>query len=243
MLGLSCNNDGGSSFISGSTVMSKRNSSLSVSPVLGTIFKMSTPPVAEGDISSKDKETLGSKPERKNVPDSQSKIAGVSTIEQLISQIKDFDPDVGDIFTPLQDLIDIYTSKQRDIKAGVRDSLNERVIAPLIKFIKDRETTHLANIYNLKAREVDVNKVLKDSSQGLLETTKEVQSLISKAAPSFSQVLQSRPAVPVRAPVSQTQENHVVLLGPKKESTSEENRKLVENALVVRNSAARINNL
>ncbi|GBO13642.1 hypothetical protein AVEN_237352-1 [Araneus ventricosus] len=140
--------------------MSKRNSSFSVSPVLRTIFKMPTPPVAEGDISSKDKETLGSKPARKNVPDSQSKIGGVSTIEQLISQIKDFDfdPDVvGDILAPLQDFIEIYTSKQRDIKAGVRDSLNERVIAPLIKFIKDRETTHLANIYDLKAREVDVN--------------------------------------------------------------------------------------
>ncbi|GBO29586.1 hypothetical protein AVEN_265434-1, partial [Araneus ventricosus] len=64
-----------------------------------------------------------------------------------------------------------------------------------------------------------------------------------KATPSFSQVLQSRPAVPVRAPVSQTQENHVVLLRPKRESTSEEYRKLVENALVVRNSAARINRI
>ncbi|GBM40910.1 hypothetical protein AVEN_234044-1 [Araneus ventricosus] len=222
---------------------------------------------------------LGSKSSRKNVPDSQSKVGGVSAIEQLISQIKDFDfdPDVvDDIFTQLQDLIEIYTSKSRDIKAGVRDSLNERVIAPLIKFIKDRETTHLANMYDLKAREVDFNirqyqakiresestieylrgklnllntelfdfkKVLKDSSQGLLETTKEVQSIISKATPSFSQVLQSRPAVPVRAPVSQTQENHVVLLRPKKDSTSEENRKLVENALVVRNSAARINRI
>ncbi|GBN39947.1 hypothetical protein AVEN_21780-1 [Araneus ventricosus] len=256
-----------------------QNSSFSVSPVLGTIFKMPTPPVAEGETSSKEKETLSSKSSRKNLPDSQSKVVGVGTIEQLISQIKDFDfdPDgVNDIFTPLQDFIEIYTSKSRDIKAGVRDSLNERVIAPLIKFIKDRETTHLANIYDLKAREVDVNirqyqakiregestieylrgklnllntelfdfkKVLKDSSQGLLETTKEVQSIISKATPSFSQVLQSRPAVPVRVPVSQSQENHVVLLRPKKDSTSEDNRKLVENALVVRNSAARINRI
>ncbi|GBO03998.1 hypothetical protein AVEN_189597-1, partial [Araneus ventricosus] len=74
---------------------------------------MPTPPVAEGKTSSKEKETLGPKSSRRNLPDSQSKVGGVGAIEQLISQVKDFDfdPDVvNDIFTPLQDIVEIYTS-------------------------------------------------------------------------------------------------------------------------------------
>ncbi|GBM97314.1 hypothetical protein AVEN_27077-1 [Araneus ventricosus] len=37
--------------------------------------------------------------------------------------------------------------------------------------------------------------------------------------------------------------NHVVLLRPKKDSSSEDNRKLVENALITRNSPVRINRI
>ncbi|GBN01585.1 hypothetical protein AVEN_244664-1 [Araneus ventricosus] len=123
---------------------------------------MPDPSPSEGDSSSKDKDVsnIGIKSTKKNPADSQSKVGGVNTVEELISQITDFnfDPDVsGDLIAPLQELMKIFINKSRDIKAGVRDLLNEKVIIPLVKFIQDRETTHLSNIYDLKARHVDVN--------------------------------------------------------------------------------------
>ncbi|GBM61300.1 hypothetical protein AVEN_9574-1 [Araneus ventricosus] len=217
---------------------------------------MPDPSPSEGDSSSKDKyvSITGIKSFQKNPADSQSKVGGVNTVEHLFNQITDFNFDLavsGDLIAPLQELIKIFINKSREIKAGVRQLLNEKVIVPLVKFIQGRETTHLSNIYDLKSRYVDVNvrqyqakirecestieylrgkrnivntelvdykQDSRDSSKSLLETTKEVRSIIAKATPSLSEILQSRPVAPIRAPVSIQRDNHVVLLRPKKES-------------------------
>ncbi|GBN64829.1 hypothetical protein AVEN_74600-1 [Araneus ventricosus] len=62
-----------------------------------------------------------------------------------------------DLIACLQELSKIYINKPRDIKASVRDLLNDKVISPLIKLIQDRETYHLSNIYDIKSRLVDVD--------------------------------------------------------------------------------------
>ncbi|GBN22713.1 hypothetical protein AVEN_68049-1 [Araneus ventricosus] len=178
--------------------------------------------------------------------------------------------------TSLQELIKIDANKSRDIKAGIGDLINDKVISPFVKLIQDRETNNLSNIYDIKSRLVDVDarqyqakirecestieylrgklnivntqlddfkKDLKDSSKNLIDTTKEVMSLINKASPSLSEILQSKPIVPPRGPMNAQLNNHVVLLRPKKDSSYEDNQKLVENALITRNSPARINRI
>ncbi|GBM81112.1 hypothetical protein AVEN_109151-1 [Araneus ventricosus] len=234
----------------------------------------------DDDSSQKDKDmSFSSNKSQKIPPEAMSKVSGVNIIETLINQVIDFnlDPVVADdLIACLQELSKIYINKPRDIKASVRDLLNDKVISPLIKLIQDRETYHLSNIYDIKSRLVDVDarqyqakirecestieylrgklnivntqlddfkKDLKDSSKNLIDTTKEVRSLISKASPSFSDILQSRPIVPTKDPMNAQLNNHVVLLRPKKDSSSEDNRKLVENALITRNSPARINRI
>ncbi|GBN49271.1 hypothetical protein AVEN_207701-1 [Araneus ventricosus] len=234
----------------------------------------------DDDSSQKDKVmSFSSTKSQKIPPEAMSKVSGVNIIETLINQVIDFnlDPVVSDdLIACLQELSKIYINKPRDIKASVRDLLNDKVISPLIKLIQDRETYHLSNIYDIKSRLVDVDarqyqakiresestieylrgklnivntqlddfkKDLKDSSKNLIDTTKEVRSLISKASPSFSDILQSRPIVPTKGPMNAQLNNHVVLLRPKKDSSSEDNRKLVENALITRNSPARINRI
>ncbi|GBO39966.1 hypothetical protein AVEN_184947-1 [Araneus ventricosus] len=206
-----------------------------------------------------------------------SKVAGVGPIELLINDVIDFnfDPSVSEnIIAVLQELVKIYISRGRDIKAGSRESIVEKVIAPFIKIFKERETTNLSTIYDLKASQLDVTerqyqskirtceatieslngklnilcselndykKDFKESSRSLIETTKEVKSLVSRATPSFSSIV-TRPSV-TKLPVTTQRGNHVLLLRPKKESTSEDNRKRVETALVSRNSPIRINRI
>ncbi|GBL55070.1 hypothetical protein AVEN_121585-1, partial [Araneus ventricosus] len=127
----------------------------------------------------------------------------------------------------LQELVKIFISKGRDIKAGSRESIVEKVIAPFIKIFKDRETANLSTIYDLKASQLDITerqyqskirsceatieslkgklsilsselndykKDFKESSRSLIETTNQVKSLVSRAAPSFSDIV-SRPSV------------------------------------------------
>ncbi|GBO28272.1 hypothetical protein AVEN_152749-1, partial [Araneus ventricosus] len=77
--------------------------------------------------------------------------------------------------------------------------------------------------------------------KSLIETTKEVKSLVSRATPSFASIV-TRPSV-TKLPAITQRGNHVILLRPKKESSSEENRKRVETALVSRNSPIRINRI
>ncbi|GBL99476.1 hypothetical protein AVEN_68767-1 [Araneus ventricosus] len=238
------------------------------------------PNPVDDESSQKDKGmSFSSTKSQKIPPEAMSKVSGVNIIETLINQVIDFnlDPVVSDdLIACLQELSKIYINKPRDIKASVRDLLNEKVISPLIKLIQDRETYHLSNIYDIKSRLVDVDarqyqtkirecqstieylrgklnivntelddfkKDLKVSSKNLIDTTKEVRSLISKASPSFSDILQSRPIVPTKGPMNAQLNNHVVLLSPKKDSSSEDNRKLVENVLITRNSPARINRI
>ncbi|GBN97542.1 hypothetical protein AVEN_109803-1 [Araneus ventricosus] len=204
-----------------------------------------------------------------------SKVAGVGPIELLINDVIDFnfDPLVSEIAV-LQELVKIYISKGRDIKAGSREIIVEKVIAPFLKIFKDRETTNLSTIYDLKASQLDITerqyqskirsceatieslngklnilctelndykKDFKESSRSLIETTKEVKSLVSRATPSFASIV-TRPSV-TKPPVTTQRGNHVLLLRPKKESTSEDNRKRVETALVSRNSPIRINRI
>ncbi|GBN29618.1 hypothetical protein AVEN_71903-1 [Araneus ventricosus] len=206
-----------------------------------------------------------------------SKVAGVGPIELLINDVIDFnfDPSVSeDLIAVLQELVKIYISKGRDIKAGSREIIVEKVIAPFLRIFKNRETTNLSTIYDLKASLLDITerqyqskirsceatieslngklnilcselndykKDFKESSRSLIETTKEVKSLVSRATPSFASIV-TRPSV-TKPPVITQRGNHVLLLRPKKESSSEENRKRVETALVSRNSPIRINRI
>ncbi|GBN23284.1 hypothetical protein AVEN_51235-1, partial [Araneus ventricosus] len=107
--------------------------------------------------------------------------------------------------------------------------------------IRDCEST----IESLKGKLSIINTELveykhdfKESSKSLIETTKQVKSLITKAAPTFSEVT-SRPVV-ARASVPAQRDNNVLLLRPKKESTPEDNRQRIETASTARNSPARI---
>ncbi|GBL83256.1 hypothetical protein AVEN_165439-1 [Araneus ventricosus] len=90
-----------------------------------------------------------------------------------------------------------------------------------------------------------LNKDLSATAKGLLESTKEVKDIIKKSKPSFSDVLQMRPPPSAtQVPYVNKRSEHVVLLRPKSQGTSsEENRKAVETALVCRNSAARVNRI
>ncbi|GBL80307.1 hypothetical protein AVEN_92229-1 [Araneus ventricosus] len=206
-----------------------------------------------------------------------SKVAGVGQIELIINDVIDynFDPAISEnIIAVLQELVKIFISKGRDIKAGSRESIVEKVIAPLIKFFKDRETTQLSTIYDLKSNQLDITerqyqskkrsreatieslkgklsilstelydykKDFKESSRSLIETTNQVKTLVSRAAPSFADIT-SRPSVN-KSPVPAQRSNHVLLLRPKKESSGEDNRKRVETALITRNSPIRINRI
>ncbi|GBO02907.1 hypothetical protein AVEN_18110-1 [Araneus ventricosus] len=203
-----------------------------------------------------------------------SKVAGVSGIELIINDIIDFNFDLfvsESLISVLQELIKIYTSKGRDIKAGSRESIVEKVVAPL-KVFKDRETEQLSTIYDLKSKQVDIterqyqskirnceatieslkgklsvlsseldlSKSLRNHPR-LIETSKHVKSLVSRATPSFSEVA-SRPII-TKPQIPAQRSNHVLLLRPKKESSSEDNRKRVETALIIRNSPIRINRI
>ncbi|GBM94370.1 hypothetical protein AVEN_213909-1, partial [Araneus ventricosus] len=85
---------------------------------------------------------------------------------------------------------------------------------------------------------VEYKHDFKESSKSLIETTKKVKSLITKAAPTFSEVT-SRPVV-ARASVPAQRDNNALLLRPKQESTPEDNRPGIETASTTRNSPARI---
>ncbi|GBM72087.1 hypothetical protein AVEN_266503-1 [Araneus ventricosus] len=87
--------------------------------------------------------------------------------------------------------------------------------------------------------EGDSSSKEKDVSISGAKSQKIPTESLSKATPTFSKVI-SRPVAPVRAAVPSQRDSHVVLLRPKEDSTSEENRKRVETALTVRNSPARI---
>ncbi|GBM78300.1 hypothetical protein AVEN_139719-1 [Araneus ventricosus] len=89
-----------------------------------------------------------------------------------------------------------------------------------------------------------INKELSVTAKSLMESSKEVKSFIHKSQPTFSDVLQSRPSTTARQPFTNQRSEHVVLLRPKgKGTTSDDNRQIVENALVCRNSAARVNRI
>ncbi|GBN11600.1 hypothetical protein AVEN_23579-1 [Araneus ventricosus] len=257
--------------------MSKRNSfSISLCKNIETVFKIPNPNPVEGDSPAKDLDVSSTRSQK--IPtESLSKVAGVSSVELLINQIIDFnlEPDVSEnLISLLQELIKIYANKFRDIKAGVRDSIVDKVITPFIKLFKDRETAHLTTIFDLKSRHIDITERqyqakirdcestieslkgklsiinielveykhdFKESSKSLIETTKQVKSFITRAAATFSEVT-SRPVM-ARASVLAQRDNHVLLLRPKKESTSEDNRKRIETALTTRNSPARISRI
>ncbi|GBN29253.1 hypothetical protein AVEN_267240-1 [Araneus ventricosus] len=124
---------------------------------------MPNPSPNEGDSSSKAKNTsaINTKTLQKIPSDSQSKVSGVGSVEQLINQIIDFDfdPSISEaLVSPLQELTKIFINKSRDIKAGVRDSFVEKVISPLIQLFQERETTHLASIFDLKSHHVDASE-------------------------------------------------------------------------------------
>ncbi|GBM96121.1 hypothetical protein AVEN_153249-1 [Araneus ventricosus] len=90
----------------------------------------------------------------------------------------------------------------------------------------------------------EMNKELSKTAKSLMESSKEVKCFIKKSQPSFSNVLQSRPTTTTRVPFTNQRSDHAVLLRPKgKGTTSDDNRKIVENALVCRNSAARVNRI
>ncbi|GBL95358.1 hypothetical protein AVEN_154771-1 [Araneus ventricosus] len=115
----------------------------------------------DDDLSQKDEDmSFSSSKSQKIPPEAMSKVGGVNTIETLINQVIDlnFEPVVSDdLVTCLQELIKFYVNKSRDIKASIRELLNDKVISPLIKLIQDRETNYLSNIYDIKARLVDVD--------------------------------------------------------------------------------------
>ncbi|GBN70868.1 hypothetical protein AVEN_3332-1 [Araneus ventricosus] len=171
----------------------------------------------------------------------------------------------------LQDLSKLFASKSRDIKAAVRDGIIENFVFPIINKIAERETSLMAMIYDLKSKHIDADLViyqakvreceniieglkaklqivnadlteakndLKETSSALVETAEEVRSISDK-----TEVLQSRPASIAFTPMVSKRDAHVVLLRPKKTSTSEENRKIIENALISRNSPARISKI
>ncbi|GBN41582.1 hypothetical protein AVEN_113661-1 [Araneus ventricosus] len=98
---------------------------------------------------------------QRNPMDSLLKVSGVSAIELLINDIIDFnlDPDVSEnLISVLQELSKIYVSKARDIKAGSRESIVEKVVAPFVKLYKDRETVHLSTIFDLKSSQIDISE-------------------------------------------------------------------------------------
>ncbi|GBM30822.1 hypothetical protein AVEN_52614-1 [Araneus ventricosus] len=177
----------------------------------------------------------------------------------------------------LQYLISIFSKKSRDIQAAVREDIVSNIIAPLIQKFHSRETLHLAAIYDLQARPVNIeertyqakissceetienlktklqlantdliemNKDLSETAKSLMESSKEVKSFIKKSQPSFCDVLQSRPTATTRIPFTNQLSDYVVLLRPKgKGTTSDDNRKIAENALVCRNSADRVHRI
>ncbi|GBM70296.1 hypothetical protein AVEN_262514-1 [Araneus ventricosus] len=89
----------------------------------------------------------------------------------------------------------------------------------------------------------DAKDELKKTSSALVETAKEVRTLIDQPRPSYTEVLRSSPVALSNAPVISKRDNHVVLLRPVKPSTSEENIKIIENVLTARNSAIRISRI
>ncbi|GBN64015.1 hypothetical protein AVEN_77115-1 [Araneus ventricosus] len=88
-----------------------------------------------------------------------------------------------------------------------------------------------------------VKKNLRDTTRNLIETTKEVRAHIDKSRPSFSVVLQAMPAPPTVLPIVGYRDSHVVLLRPNKTSSSEENKKIIENVFVKHNSATVISKI
>ncbi|GBN58467.1 hypothetical protein AVEN_187345-1 [Araneus ventricosus] len=112
---------------------------------------MPNPSPIECDSSSKDKDvsSAGSKSSQRNPTNSQSKVGGVDSVELLITQIQDFnfDPSVTKaLISPLQELIKIFINKSREIRAGIRGELIDRMVAPYVKIFQDRHTTYLENI-------------------------------------------------------------------------------------------------
>ncbi|GBM05559.1 hypothetical protein AVEN_160698-1 [Araneus ventricosus] len=123
--------------------------------------------------------------------------------------------------------------------------IEERTYQAKIRSCEEMIDKLKAQLQVANANLATLNKDLIATAKGLLESTKEVKDIIKKSKPSFSDVLQMRPQ-PSATQVSyvNNRSEHVVLLRPKSQGTSsEENRKAVETALVCRNSAARVNRI
>ncbi|GBN56914.1 hypothetical protein AVEN_170019-1 [Araneus ventricosus] len=208
---------------------------------------------------------------------SQSRV--IPNFEDIVKKVNNLnlDEDLTEfLVSSLQDLSKLFTAKARDIKAAVRDGIIENFIVPIVDKFAARETSFMATIFDLKAKNVDTDLVfyqakvrecentieglraklqlvstdlsdakdeLKKTSSALVETAKEVRTLIDQPRPSYTEVLRSSPVALSNAPVISKRDNHVVLLRPVKPSTSEENIKVIENVLTARNSATRISRI
>ncbi|GBM91599.1 hypothetical protein AVEN_164204-1, partial [Araneus ventricosus] len=208
---------------------------------------------------------------------SQSRV--IPNIEDIVKKVNNLnlDQDLTEfLVSSFQDLSKLFTAKARDIKAAVRDGIIENFIVPIVDKFAARETSVMATIFDLKAKNVvtdlvfyqakvrecentieglkaklqlvstdlsDAKDELKKASSALVETAKEVRTLIDQPRPSYTEVLKSSPVALSNAPVRSKRDNHVVLLRPVKPSTSEENIKVIENVLTARNSATRISRI
>ncbi|GBM61313.1 hypothetical protein AVEN_9585-1 [Araneus ventricosus] len=123
----------------------------------------------------------------------------------------------------------------------------ETTLMAMIYGLKSRHIDVNLKIYQAKVRECectieslkakllidctylnDVKKDLKESSGVLVETAMEIRSILDNPKPSYTEIRQSRPAPLAVTPLVSKRDSHVVLLRPKKTSTSEENKKIMK---------------
>ncbi|GBM94362.1 hypothetical protein AVEN_6663-1 [Araneus ventricosus] len=146
-------------------------------------------------------------------------------------------------------IINKIAERETSLMAMIYDLKSKHIDADLVIYqAKVRECENIVEGLKAKLQIVNTDLTeakndLKETSSALVETAKEVRSILDKPKPSYTEVLQSRPAPIAVTPMVSKRDAHVVLLRPKKTSTSEENRKIIENALIFRNSSARISNL
>ncbi|GBO04153.1 hypothetical protein AVEN_136112-1 [Araneus ventricosus] len=82
-------------------------------------------------------------------------------------------------------------SKGRDIKASSRESIVEKVVAPLVKIFKDREKVQLSTIYDLKSSQLDITERQYQSKirscEATIESLKGKLSILSSELSDYKQ--------------------------------------------------------